>query len=98
MIEKDNADEVADQDASEQEEGDPCTTCKMEIGDEDKALTCDTCQQWCHINCGGVSQEVYQMLLEDEEVRWMCPSCIKHASDPCTVPHTAHTDVQPVLD
>ena len=40
VTEKDNVDEVADQDASEQEEGDPCTTCKMEIGDEDKALTC----------------------------------------------------------
>ena len=101
ITEKDviTVDEVADQDVSEQEEGgDPCTTCNVEIEGEDKALTCDTCQQWCHIHCGGVSQEVYQMLLEEEEVRWMCPSCIKRASDPGTVPHTAHTDVQPVRD
>ena len=67
-----------------------CSSCKNVVGDEELALTCDTCLQWCHIGCGNVSQAAYDHIVEEgSEVRWMCPTCITSASDPRTVPTTA---------
>ena len=75
----------------DQNEEDVCSTCLALVDDDDQALTCDTCQKWCHILCGNVSNEVYEHLTsnEDVSVRWMCPTCIVTASDPGTAPHPA---------
>ena len=86
--------ESDEQSQEESEVGEPCSSCRREVEEEEKALTCDTCSKWCHIDCGRVSPEAYEYLIEHAaDVRWMCPSCIQHAVDPTTEPHVA---VRPV--
>ena len=70
---------------------DLCSSCTEAVKEDDKAMTCDTCGEWCHIACGQITEDVYEYLTsnEDEEVHWMCPSCINIASDPRTKPQQA---------
>jgi len=58
-----------------------CGVCKRNVNSSDKSLQCDTCSEWCHIKCGGVTKEHYrQMVALDEsniELTWECPPCHK---------------------
>ncbi len=52
----------------------PCGVCKQNVGDTHAALVCDSCDQWHHINCQGVTQVVYECLI-GQEISWACISC-----------------------
>merc|ERR1719474_841053 len=58
-----------------------CGVCKRNVNSSDKSLQCDTCSEWCHIKCGGVTKEHYRQMVQlDEsniEIQWECPPCEK---------------------
>ena len=58
----------------EKKEVDPCSVCKFVVEKDMKALECDQCKMWCHIECGGVSPETYSMLMNKKVIKWKCPN------------------------
>merc|ERR1719150_1188347 len=67
-----------------------CGVCKKNVNSSDKSLQCDTCSEWCHIKCGGVSKQHYRQMVEldqsDIELQWECPPCATNR---------LHTDLEP---
>ena len=57
----------------------PCSMCHKEVLDDDAGLSCDTCGDWCHVDCGDIDDHQYQQLEEksaaDESIHWDCPAC-----------------------
>lgn len=51
----------------------PCSVCKQDVTDDDKGLLCDQCSQWCHIECGRVTERNYTKLKNSDEFVWSCP-------------------------
>ena len=58
---------------------DPCGTCNTPVLPDEKALFCDICSYWFHIQCIGVSAKKYQFLKSNEDVHWYCGGCNRAA-------------------
>jgi hypothetical protein len=55
----------------------PCLRCKKNVGRN--SVRCKTCQLWVHVECGGISKEVFNILANPGKygmgVSWNCDSC-----------------------
>lgn len=47
------------------------------IKDDNKALLCNLCDMWHHINCEKVKDDIYKFLVDNEEkcLNWYCRKC-----------------------
>ena len=54
----------------------PCTVCGKSVASNQKALSCDACQEWSHANCAGVDDSLYRRLQSVAQFSWQCPSCL----------------------
>ena len=44
----------------------PCIICNRPVQSNQKAIECDTCEKWCHLNCDGrVSTPEYEFFQND---------------------------------
>ena len=57
----------------------PCVICNRPVQNNQKALECDACQKWCHLNCDGrvtlSEYEFYENNQNNPEVQWHCLYC-----------------------
>lgn len=54
----------------------PCAVCCDEVCENDHAILCDVCNQWCHITCVGISSQSYQRLVNrSKSFAWSCFLC-----------------------
>ena len=57
----------------------PCVICNRPVQNNQKALQCDACQKWCHLNCDGRvtlnEYEFYENNQNNREVQWHCLYC-----------------------
>jgi hypothetical protein len=53
----------------------PCGTCDQPVTWDHRAVVCDTCDQWYHLNCQDVHSRTYSILNEDSAIRWDCLIC-----------------------
>ena len=60
-------------------DNDPCGTCNNPVLKNDKALFCDICAFWYHIQCVSVTARKYQFLKNNEDVHWYCGGCNRAA-------------------
>jgi hypothetical protein len=55
----------------------PCIRCKKNVGRN--SVQCKTCQLWMHVECGGISKEVFNILANPAKyglgISWNCDSC-----------------------
>ena len=67
----------------------PCIICNRPVQANQKAIECDTCQKWCHLNCDGRSTpEDYENFQNDPNFEWQCLYCTlkeKHDIFPFTL-------------
>ena len=52
----------------------PCGTCHRPVKHRDKAIICDDCNLWHHINCVGISPSTYHSLV-NQTALWFCEHC-----------------------
>ena len=63
-----------------------CVSCKEEVGEEDKAVECDLCDQWEHMLCvrsaDRPTESMYQALMENRSkaILYICTQCRKRGS------------------
>lgn len=60
-----------------------CEDCGAPIGGDVSALQCDNCdsiQAWKCTSCLGVSDELYQELMTNTELKWYCRGCSTNIS------------------
>ena len=56
------------------EETYPCGVCDIPVLDSDKAIDCDECGMWLHINCIGITNKEYKAL-HNKSFQWICFGC-----------------------
>ena len=57
-----------------------CLYCSIEVRDDDMAVSCDSCNEWCHITCDtGISEEDYQAMVGGQAIIWSCLVCRTNA-------------------
>lgn len=50
-----------------------CGTCENSVTFDNRAVVCDTCDQWYRIGCQDIHSGTYSLLIEEgEDVRWDC--------------------------
>ena len=54
-----------------------CSVCSKTIARNHRALSCDGCTKWCHINCGNVKPCDYKNLQCLTTFDWTCPRCLQ---------------------
>ena len=79
----------------------PCGICvNMITKDDNNPILCDSCQNWCHIECTDLDIEAYSFLQQASKkhtgIKWFCSKCVL---DPITSPdrydrHDEHTAIQ----
>ena len=67
----------------------PCSIRNKNVLSNQKAVQCETCNKWCHIQCDGTSSETYNYLTTtDDTILWHCLLCIfkfNHQNIPFTL-------------
>ncbi|KAG7165863.1 putative PHD-finger-containing protein 5, partial [Homarus americanus] len=57
-----------------------CGECGLTVKDSDKAVSCDVCEVWFHIECEKLPEEVYNFMQDEEAegvLMWYCSHCKK---------------------
>ena len=52
---------------------DYCPWCKERVGDLQDGICCETCLQWFHFNCEGITEEEYESTESDQP--YLCKTC-----------------------
>ena len=54
----------------------PCGICSLNVTDDHKAIQCDFCNYWSHIECEGIDMLTYENLMKSSESEiHCCPIC-----------------------
>src|SRR5271163_1809746 len=58
-----------------------CHVCKSKVNQKQKALECEICEDWFHIECCNIQKKTYDSLLDDaaNTFHWFCTGCNKAA-------------------
>jgi hypothetical protein len=58
----------------------PCLKCKKNVTKNSKSVRCGSCQLWVHVDCEGISAELFNILSHPDKygggVSWNCESCL----------------------
>ena len=54
-----------------------CIRCKSDVKASDKGIECEICGLWYHAQCEGMSNEQYQLMLDEDckNLHWFCKDC-----------------------
>ena len=52
-----------------------CSVCQKKVAERHRAVSCNTCQLWCHIKCGRISIKEYKQIINTLDLIWSCPAC-----------------------
>lgn len=52
-----------------------CPKCSKEALDEDKAVSCDICRNWFHIDCVNLDEQTYLYISTHKCLGWFCYGC-----------------------
>ena len=54
----------------------PCIVCARAVRSNSLAVSCDVCDNWCHIRCGtDISKDEYLSLQKESDFFWICIKC-----------------------
>ena len=60
----------------------PCSVCEVDVLDDNKAVCCDSCDQWVHVSCDpSLSDLLYDKMVQNSmEDPWFCSECMNDDS------------------
>ena len=72
------------QSKSEEEKDEDCGACRKKVIKTEKVVLCDVCITWYHLECGGISNDLYKAIEKfgfrgTKEIPWQCRICRKYA-------------------
>ena len=50
------------------------SVCHKKVAERHRAISCDTCQLWCHIKCGRISVKEYKKMINTLGLVWTFPA------------------------
>ena len=53
-----------------------CVVCLKTVAWNHRALSCNQCDSWCHIQCGDVTPKQYIDFQQMDDFSWICPPCL----------------------
>ena len=58
----------------------PCLRCKKNVAKNSRSIRCSICNFWVHVECEGITNELYNILANPEKygtsgISWKCDSC-----------------------
>jgi hypothetical protein len=64
-------------DKEKPDKGSSCAGCQNAVKDSDKAVNCETCENWYHIQCQNISLDMYKIMIKEESkiLHWFCSKC-----------------------
>ena len=60
-----------------------CCFCKLDVSDRAKAICCDHCNQWIHVNCNELNDIDYENLKRSNDI-WCCKLCTRNILPFCS--------------
>lgn len=57
---------------------DDCGKCELTVSNGEKAVACDVCEVWFHIQCEDIPEEVYDFMMQEDrtdQLSWCCSCC-----------------------
>lgn len=64
--------------SNEEENKSNCKRCQKDVLDDQKALGCEICEYWFHIECEGYPEAVYDFMVnqkQGQQLNWSCSFC-----------------------
>ena len=52
-----------------------CRVCNKEVKEKHRAVSCDICEMWSHLNCSDISIKLYNHLKHKHYFKWTCTKC-----------------------
>ena len=52
-----------------------CGDCNLSVARKDRSLKCDGCERWMHAECESISDKIYKIYNENQDVTWHCRNC-----------------------
>ena len=52
-----------------------CRVCHKEVKEKHRAVSCDICDMWSHLNCSDISIKLYNNLKHQHYFMWTCTKC-----------------------
>jgi len=52
----------------------PCGECNKAVS-SGASIACDICNQWFHLNCTSMSDQIFECYESDENLEWICSGC-----------------------
>ena len=78
-----------------------CPSCKKIVTDDHCAIGCEVCDNWFHIECVGIPENVYEFISSTESSGgfiWNCDICRKNKpTSNSQIRKTVHREIQEVL-
>ena len=62
---------------------DICRVCLKTVGENQRAVSCDGCERWLHVNCTDMESRTYKKFREQRIFQWSCHKC-RHTEIPTT--------------
>ena len=54
---------------------DICKICLKTVGENQRAVSCDSCERWLHVKCTDMEARTYNKLREKKRFNWNCHRC-----------------------
>ena len=85
---------------------DCCGKCSKNVQNDDRAMCCEKCEVWYHIECINIARALYDLIngnevAVDDGIRWFCPSCRASTDDisqePSSLKETIQQEIKDIL-
>lgn len=53
----------------------PCGECKKSVKNSEKSIACDICNQWHHVGCVSMGEQMFDCFADNENLEWICSKC-----------------------
>ena len=56
-----------------------CPQCELPVFESQESIYCDSCDNWSHVRCSGLSKARFKELGNDASSTWYCKDCVADA-------------------